>query len=324
VPLAIRRAGLNIAVCDINKDSFDFNINELEAICLGGDILAIVPTHLGGIPLKFEMIEEVAKKYKIFTIEDCAQSLGATYKGKRVGALGDFSFFSLCRGKGLTIYEGGVITTKRNDYAAMLDGKIRELVKEDFFSETLKVLELFGYWAFYKPHLFWFISRLPKIFWNLQGEKLKALGENYGTDFSIHRVSRFRKTIGHFCFSRLEKEIDAQRTKAKHLIDELESINTVKAIKESGGSRATYPYLTLIFNEPEMRKKALRRLENTGLGVSQIYAFCITDYDYLKNIVPKTDCPAGHYLAQRQITLSTSNFLKEKDLNSVLDMIKSL
>ena len=50
VPLAIKRAGLKVLVCDINKNSFDFEINRLKELCSGKDILAVVPVHLAGIP----------------------------------------------------------------------------------------------------------------------------------------------------------------------------------------------------------------------------------------------------------------------------------
>jgi hypothetical protein len=55
------------------------------------------------------------------------------------------------------------------------------------------------------------------------------------------------------------------------------------------------------------------------LGVSQIYAYAICDYDYLKPIVPSADCPAGRYLAEREITISTSAFLSKKDLTLVVN-----
>ncbi len=95
LPLAIHRAGLRVKVCDINKDNFNFDSPKLEALCLNNDILAIVPVHLAGIPVDFEGIKQIAKDRRIFIIEDCAQALGAAYKDKKAGTVGDFSFFSV-------------------------------------------------------------------------------------------------------------------------------------------------------------------------------------------------------------------------------------
>jgi dTDP-4-amino-4,6-dideoxygalactose transaminase len=325
VPLAIHRAGLRVAVCDINKDNFNFDSRQLQALCLqNDDILAIVAVHLGGIPIDFEEIKQIAKKNKIFIIEDCAQSLGAVYKDRKVGTLGDLSFFSLCRGKSLTIYEGGVIITKKESNSVKIDATIERIVNNDFFSESLKILELMGYWIFYRPQLFWWAFRLPQIYWDSRGEHLKALTEYFTIDFPLHKVSKIRKSIGHVTFARLEKEIYKQRQKASRYIENLKDIPGIKLITESPGTRATYPYLTLLFNDPIKCKKAKEIFRNSGLGVFQIYAMAITDYDYLKGMVKNKDCPNARSLAQNHITLTTSTFLRNKDLNSVLDIIKLL
>lgn len=325
VPLAIHRAGLSVAVCDINKDNFNFDLRQLEALCLqNNDILAIVVVHLGGIPIDFEEIKQIARNDKIFIIEDCAQSLGAMYKDKKVGTLGDFSFFSLCRGKGLTIYEGGVIVTKKENDSVKIDATIEQIVNNDFFSESLKILELVGYWIFYRPQLFWWVFRLPQIFWYWRGEHLRALTEYFTVGFPLHKVSKIRKSIGHVTFTRLEKEIDKQRQKASSYIENLKDIPGIKLITESPETKATYPYLTLLFNDPIKRKKAQEKFRNSGLGVFQVYAQAITDYEYLKDIVGNHDSPNARYLAERQISLTTSTFLKEKNLDSVVGIIKGL
>jgi len=314
-----------VEICDINKGDFNFNLRELEELCSKNpDALAIIPVHLGGIPLYFDPIKNISRKHGIFLIEDCAQSLGATYQDKKVGTLGDFSFFSLCRGKGLTLYEGGVIVTNQKDYGALVDRKIDQFVKNDFILESLRVLELFGYGLFYRPFLFWFVFRLPQIFWNLQGKRFKALMEYFSIDFPVHKVLRIRRSIGHVNFYRLEEEIKEQRQKANYYIEGLKNAEGIKVIHESNYGKATHPYLTIIFNDPEKRERVLKRFKNSGLGVSQIYACAITDYDYLKPILPDRPCSNARYLAEREITLSTSTFLKEEDLDSILNILGDL
>ena len=325
VPLAIYRAGLRVAVCDINKDNFDFDLRELKLLCpQDNDILAIVAVHLGGIPLDFESIKQIADDKKIFIIEDCAQSLGAEYKGKKVGTLGDFSFFSLCRGKGLTIYEGGAIVAKKEADFKKIDSAINRIVKNDFLSESLKIFEVLGYWIVYRPQLFWWAFGLPQIFWKWRGEPLKALTEYFTADFPLHKVSNIRKSIGHVTFPRLDEEITKQRQKAHAYIENLKDLPEIKLITELPGTKATYPYLTLLFNDPAKRNKTLEAFKNSGLGVFQIYAAAITDYDYLKPIVGKKNSPNARNIAQNHITLTTSTFLKNKDLNSVVDIIKNV
>ncbi|MDD5730356.1 MAG: DegT/DnrJ/EryC1/StrS family aminotransferase [Candidatus Omnitrophica bacterium] len=323
VALAIIRAGLKVLVCDINGSDFNFNLPELEKACTNnGDILAIVIAHLGGIPQDFEEIDRIAGKYGIFTIEDCAQSLGATYKERKTGALGDFSFFSLARGKGLTIYEGGVVVTRKKEHAAVIGEKIKELVREDSLSEALKAVELLGYGFFYRPRFFWFVYNLPEIFWGLRGQEAKAESEYFSIDFPLHKVSNIRKLIGHINFYRLEQEINKQRLKAAYYIERLSAVPGMKIIKEPAYARANYPFLTLIFDEQQKKQKILNRLLGLGRGASELYTMPVSDYDYVRKFLPEVSCSGAKHLASRQMILSTSNFLKQEDLEAVVRVIK--
>lgn len=325
IPLAIKRAGLNIKPCDINRDNFDYDINMLREICAEDkDTLAILAVHLAGIPLDLEAIKETAGKKGIFIIEDCAQSLGAEYKGKKTGSLGDFSFFSLCRGKGLTIYEGGLAITTRQEYAGLLADTAKEIMPGDILSESLKIIELFGYSIFYRPELFWFVFRAPQIFWQMLDDPVRAMGEYFTTDFPVHRVSAFRENIGHLNFPRLNAEIAMQREMAGSYLEQLKDIPGVKAIVEPGQAKASYPYLPLIFENARKINSCLDAFKDSGLGVSQIYLHAISDYAYLKDLIPPAECPHARALAEKTITLSTSSFLKEPELKNIIGKLKKL
>lgn len=72
----------------------------------------IMPVHLTGRPAKMEAISVIAKKHKLFVLEDAAQAVGAKLKGRRVGSWGDAACFSLHPLKNLHVYgDGGAITT---------------------------------------------------------------------------------------------------------------------------------------------------------------------------------------------------------------------
>ncbi len=125
-------------------------------------------------------------------------------------------------------------------------------------------------------------------------------------------------------FARLESEIKKQREKASGYIENLKGIPGIRLITESQQTKATYPYLTLLFNDPAKCKKAKEVFKNAGLGIFQIYAMAITDYDYLKRIIENTECPNARSLAQNHITLTTSTFLKNEELNSIVGIIKNI
>lgn len=73
---------------------------------------AIIPVHLAGWPCDMDPIMELAGRYGLKVIEDCAQANGATYKGRPVGSLGHIAAFSFCQDKIITTGgEGGMVTT---------------------------------------------------------------------------------------------------------------------------------------------------------------------------------------------------------------------
>ncbi len=325
VPLAIKRAGLNVLACDINPDNLDFDMKQLRGICAENkDVLAVIAVHLAGIPAVMDEIFRAAENNDILIIEDCAQSLGAEYKGRKTGTLGDFSFFSLCRGKGLTIYEGGLAVTNKPRYARLLKDTYARICGPDISSESLKIAEMFAYSIFYRPALFWFAFRMPQIFWKICGDPVRAIGDYFEMNFPTHKVSRFREHVGHINFPRLDMEIQKQREKADFYIKRLQAIPGITVIKEPEQAKANYPYITLIFNSEKKRDRALKILGNTGLGISQIYLQAITDYAYLKGLCPGQECGNARRIAAQSITLSTSCFLKEKEMTIIVEPLKKL
>lgn len=76
---------------------------------------AIIVVHLYGHPCDMDPIMEIAKRYGLYVIEDCAEALGATYKGRRVGAIGDIGTFSFFANKVITTGEGGMVTTSNSE-----------------------------------------------------------------------------------------------------------------------------------------------------------------------------------------------------------------
>jgi dTDP-4-amino-4,6-dideoxygalactose transaminase len=79
---------------------------------------AVVPTHLYGTPCDMDAIVSIARRHGIRVIEDCAQSTGARYRGKRVGGLGDAAYYTFGLTKNITTLSGAMITTDDDAVAA--------------------------------------------------------------------------------------------------------------------------------------------------------------------------------------------------------------
>jgi len=76
---------------------------------------AIMPVHMRGIPCDMDRVLEVARRHDLLVIEDVAQACGGTYKGRRLGSLGDAGCFSLQQYKVMTAGEGGMVVTDKRE-----------------------------------------------------------------------------------------------------------------------------------------------------------------------------------------------------------------
>jgi dTDP-4-amino-4,6-dideoxygalactose transaminase len=98
-------------VADIERDSQNLSAETIEPL-LTNRTRAIIAVHLSGWPCDMDSITRLARARGIFVIEDCAQAVGARYKGRAVGSLGDVAAFSFCQDKIMTTAgEGGMVTT---------------------------------------------------------------------------------------------------------------------------------------------------------------------------------------------------------------------
>lgn len=81
---------------------------------------AIIPVHFGGQPCDMDSILEIARRHKLYVIEDAAHALPSNYRGKRVGTIGDITCFSFYATKTITTGEGGMATTENPEWAARM------------------------------------------------------------------------------------------------------------------------------------------------------------------------------------------------------------
>ena len=114
---AITLNGAKPVFVDINPQTYNINANKIKKV-ITKKTKAIIPVHLYGQPVDTDPILKIAKKYKLFVIEDAAQAHGAEYKGKKVGSLGNIACFSFFPAKNLGAYgDGGMIVTNNEKIA---------------------------------------------------------------------------------------------------------------------------------------------------------------------------------------------------------------
>jgi perosamine synthetase len=107
-------SGARPVFVDVDRTTWTIDPLAIES-CITDRTKAIVPVHLYGHPCDMDPIMEIAKRHGLYVIEDCAEALGAEYKGRKVGTIGDVGTFSFFANKVITTGEGGMVTTNSPD-----------------------------------------------------------------------------------------------------------------------------------------------------------------------------------------------------------------
>ncbi len=107
---AIWYTGAKAVPVDVDPETYTINPKEIKKH-LTSKTKAIMVVHLFGHPCEMDPINKIAKKHKLFVIEDAAEAHGATYQKQPVGSLGDVACFSFYSNKIVSCGEGGMVLT---------------------------------------------------------------------------------------------------------------------------------------------------------------------------------------------------------------------
>jgi len=118
VPNPILWAGLKPVYVDCD-DNFNIDTEDLKKK-ITSKSKAVVIQHTFGLPADIDKIQEICRRHQLVLIEDCAHSLGATYKGRKVGTFGKAAFFSFSRDKVISSVYGGIAVTNDDKLAEKL------------------------------------------------------------------------------------------------------------------------------------------------------------------------------------------------------------
>jgi dTDP-4-amino-4,6-dideoxygalactose transaminase len=158
---AIVLAGAIPVLVDIDPGFYTIDPEKIES-SITSNTKAIVPVHIYGQPVDMDPVMEIAKKYGLKVIEDCAQAHGAKYKKQCVGSIGDMGCFSFYPTKNLgAIGDGGMVVTNNSNLA-----------------KNLKLLREYGWKERYVSSSKGWNSRLDEIQASILRVKLKHLDQS--------------------------------------------------------------------------------------------------------------------------------------------------
>jgi dTDP-4-amino-4,6-dideoxygalactose transaminase len=324
IPSAIIRAGLKIKLCDVNPDTLDFNFKDLEKI-LSNDLirstngpnnrnqisvsrlLAIVPVHLFGLPANIDRLRGLINDPNISIVEDAAQVFGGKSNGKKLGTLGDVNFFSLGRGKAISIVDGGIILTKKPDIAASLNDLILKLPEYSLLDLIRLILKAVGLLIFQHPSLFWLPRSLPYL----------RVGDTiYDPGFMIKKMSSFQAGLTKGWNKKLNRFTKCRKKLSIKWLNETTrciSHNYINSIEDI----PSFIRFPVRIDELINWNKILKQSQQMGLGIMFTYPDSINKIQELKDVFHNVEFPGAKNLANRLITFPIHPLVSSNDLKKI-------
>jgi dTDP-4-amino-4,6-dideoxygalactose transaminase len=322
VAIAVAYCGLRLVTCDLAPVGIGMDLGLLAGL-IGLRTLAVVPTHLAGRVVPVEPVRRLATRHGAFVVEDAAQALGALQDGQPVGTRGDIGFYSLAVGKGLTLYEGGLLHASDPILRAELAHTAANILRPAPLMELRRSLELAAYGLFYRPRLLpWAYGAAVRRYLR-RGDKVAAAGDHFDLDIPLHRVGRWRQRIGESALARLPDFLARGRERAERLRECLGTVPGLMVIEDGPGATGTWPALMVQLSDRQRRDQALDALWGAGLGVSCLFTQALTDYPYLSPVVPYVAHPRARHFAATSLLIGNSPWLENADMDRIAATLAS-
>ena len=256
---------------------------------------AIVPVDYGGRPADLRALKALAKKHKLVFIEDGAQALGASYRGKPVGAHADMTMFSFHPVKSITTGEGGIIVTNNPAFATRL-----RLFRNHGISKDLATFARKGHGAWY--------------------QEMQELGFNY-------RMPEMAAALGESQLKRLDSFIAKRRAAAKRYHKLLAKVpNLILPPAERPHERSAwhlYP-VRLASEIAEKRDAVFARMREAGIGV-QVHHVPVHRHVYYESLGCKKGlCPNAEEFVDSEISIPLFPRITLKQQKFIADTLKHI
>lgn len=301
---AISSVGATPVFCDVRLDTFNIDPQKVEEK-ITKKTKAIMPVHIFGQPCDMDEINEIAKRYGLYVIEDACQAVGSQYKGRMTGTLGHIACFSFFPTKNLGCAgDGGMIVTNDDDLATIC-----------------KALRIHG------------SGENGKKAFNLLNNIDEEVEEDTAHDNTIYNpLKYYNYLIGHN--SRLD-EIQAailriklpyldqwnekRRQIARYYNEELKDAKLVTPYEDDKVRHIYHMYVL----QSERREETVAYLKEKGIATGIYYPVPLHLQKAYENLGYKEgDMPNAEYLSKRTFAIPMFPELTEEEMKYIVQALK--
>ncbi|RJQ34470.1 DegT/DnrJ/EryC1/StrS aminotransferase family protein [Candidatus Parcubacteria bacterium] len=291
---AIIHAGATPVFVDVERDSMNIDPTKIEK-AITKKTKAILPVHMAGRPCNMEAIKKLARKHKLFVIEDAAHALGASYKGKKIGSLSDATCFSFYVTKNIITGEGGMITTNDKQFA----DRVRILSLHGMSKDAWKRYSASGY-SHYEVVVPGFKYNLTDLASAIGIEQMKKISRFNARRKKIWDIySKAFKDLPVVLPAPIPADIEHARHLYTLLIDE----------KTTGLSRDAF----------------MQALHERGVGSGvhfrpvHLHAYYREHFGYKEG-----DFPHAEYIGERTVSIPFSSALTDREVSRVIKAVREV
>jgi len=288
---AVELTGAKAVFVDAEITTGNIDINKIESK-ITKKTKAICIVHYLGLPVDVRKIKILAKKHKLYIVEDCALALGAKYYNKHVGTIGDVGVFSFYPVKHITTAEGGMIILNNKKLA-----------------DKIKLLRAFGVNKNFNQR------KLPGIY------DCEYLGFNY-------RMSEIHAAIGGEQLKKILFILKKRKSLFYQYLKELKKVKDIKILQSQNNQNLKSSFYSLSFllskEFTKNRVEIIKFLNSKGIGTSIYYPHPVPRIKYYKN---KYRYNSKEYLnaesiSDDSISISVSPYLNKKNISYICQNIQ--
>lgn len=292
---AVEYVGARPVFCDIERDTFNISIKNLETL-INARTKAIIPVHLFGLCAGMDPLLSLCRKHKLFIVEDAACAIGASIQEKKAGSFGDIGCFSFHPRKIITTGEGGMCTTNNDALAARL------ISLRNHGASVSDETRCCGD----KPQV------MPDF---------KILGYNY-------RMTDLQGAIGSVQLSRLRSFIRQRQKGAAWYSKKLKDLKWLRTPRAPEGFQHSYQAFVCYVDEkksPASRNEIMERLQLKGVSTRPgTIAVHLQDYYARKYVIAPDAFPVSRDCDRYSLAIPLHNRMSADDYQYVVRTLEGL
>jgi len=288
---------------------------------------AVIPTHLFGTPCDMDAINTIAEEHGIEVIEDCAQSTGARYRGKRVGAIGGHAYYTFGLTKNITTLSGAMVTTDNDDVA----DKLRSIIGQSGPAVRSKALKEAA------TGCAMFLATHPWVYWWSVHPAI-VMGNALGKDPIHERFGETERTYDQVPGSYVEhaQARDIQAAVGLKQLERIEELNGARirngrALDEGlahvpGLSVPAYPegsepiYMSFVVHHPD-RDALMQALRKRGVDTTTGYMSDLSDHPLFQD--HKKPCPNASKAMSELLHIPVHPNLRTSEVSHLIEAVRA-